>query len=462
MLLYRDKEFVPALLMLAIPVMLQNLLSAALNFVDVFMIGSQGDVSIAAVGGANQFFFFYHMLMFGISSGAGIFAAQYWGRKDFRSLQAVMSIGLNLNLIFSLLSAVAVLLFPRFIMGMFSNDPQVIALGANYMMIISSCFVLAPLAMNYAVVLRSTGQVKLPMYASFLGVGLNTFGNYCLIFGKFGFPAMGVQGAAIATVISRTVEASIIVAYPYLTGSPVAVKMRQLFSIDKELLAKYARCSVPIILQGAGWSLGYTMYSVVYGHLSTESLAAYNLACSIERICLILFMGIGAAASVMIGNQIGAGQIEKAKGYAGNFLLLALMGALLTGFILVIIKGQLAAYYNLSDLSRGYLSGILFVMALILWAKASNIVFHMGILKGGGDTLFSMIVDVGGVWIIGVPLAACGAFVLHWPVHLVVALAAAEEISKAIIAYIRLFTGKWVHVLIENKPITEASEVAVS
>ncbi|MFP4164799.1 MAG: MATE family efflux transporter [Chitinispirillaceae bacterium] len=445
MLVYKDKDFVPTLVSLVIPVLLQNLLNASLNFVDVFMIGSLGEASIAAVGGANQFFFFYLMLMIGISSGAGIFAAQFWGKRDVKSIRSVMGTGIVLSAAISVLFTTAVVLFPRSIMGMFSDDASVIRIGAGYMLHIFPCYLIIPVAMSYATTLRSTGNVKLPMYASFVGVGLNTFGNYCLIFGAFGFPQLGVKGAAIATVVSRTVETSIIVGYSYLKNTPAAVKYRDIFTIEKELFVKYVKCSLPIVLQGAGWSFGYTMYSIIYGHVSTQSLAAYNLAGSVERICLILFVGLGAASSIMIGNRIGAGQEDKARGYAANFLQLALTGALLIGILLFFIRDHLTSFYKLTPLGQEYLSGILLVMACVLFAKAFNIVFHMGIFKGGGDTLFSMLVDVGGVWLVGVPLAAFGAFVLQWPVHYIVALAAAEELTKAMVAFARLMSRKWIH-----------------
>ncbi|MFP4013927.1 MAG: MATE family efflux transporter [Chitinispirillaceae bacterium] len=445
MLIYKDKSFVPTLVSLVIPVLLQNLLNASLNFVDVFMIGSLGETSIAAVGSANRFFFFYLMCMIGISSGAGIFAAQFWGKKDVRSIRSVMGTGIVLSTAISLLFTSAIVLFPRSVIALFSKDPAVIGIGAEYILYISACYLIIPVAMSYATILRSTGEVKLPMYASFVGVGLNTFGNYCLIFGSFGFPQMGVKGAAIATVVSRAIETSIIVGYAYLKNTPAAVRFKDLVSIDRELLVKYVKCSVPIILQGAGWSFGYMMYSVIYGRVSTESLAAYNLAGSIEQICLILFVGLGAASSIMIGNRIGAGEEDKARGYAANFLQLALTGAVIIGLALFFARDHLVSLYKLTSLGQEYLSGILIVTAVVLFAKAFNIVFHMGIFKGGGDTLFSMIVDVGGVWIVGIPLAALGAFVLHWPVHYIVALAAAEEITKATVAFVRLMSRKWIH-----------------
>ncbi len=452
MQIFKDRDFFPTLFSLVIPVLLQNLLNAGLNFVDVFMIGSLGDSSIAAVGGANQFFFFYLMIVFGISSGAGIFAAQYWGNKDIAGIKSVMGIGLVLSSIVSVLFTCGVVVFPHLVIGMFSTDPEVVRIGTKYVLYTAGIYLIIPVAMNYAVILRSTGQVMVPMYASFIGVALNTLGNYCLIFGRLGFPQMGVEGAAISTLVSRTIETAIIVAYAYTKDSAAAVRLHHLTKLDKNLFIRYLKRSIPVIVQGAGWSFGYTTYAMIYGHVSTESLAAYNLAGSIERICLILFVGLGAAGSIMIGNRIGAGEEERARGYAENLIIISFFGAVLTGLLLFVSRDWFTSLYNLTDTGSRYLSGILMVMSFVVCAKAFNIIFHGGIFKGGGDTMFSMMVDVGGIWLVGVPLAACGAFLFHWPVHYIVALASAEELTKATLAIVRFISRKWIHNLVEDKP----------
>ncbi|MFP4417138.1 MAG: MATE family efflux transporter [Chitinispirillaceae bacterium] len=451
MLIYKDRDFFPTLLTLVVPVLVQNFLNASLNFIDVLMIGSLGDASIAAVGGANQFFFFFLMIIFGISSGAGIFTAQFWGSRDIDGIKSVMGIGVVLSMSVSLLFTSVVIFSPQTIIGLFSRDPDVISIGSRYVLFTAGTYMTIPLTLNFGVILGSIRMVKIPMYASFIGVGLNTLGNYCLIFGKWGFPQMGVEGAAISTVISRSIETSIIVGYSYLCKSPAAVGLEHIFNIDGEMFRRYLKRSIPVIIQRAGWSFGYATYSIIYGHVSTESLAAYNLAASIERIGHILFVGLGAAGAIMIGNSIGAGQEHKARGYAINILQISFIGATLIGLCMFGLREQFTSLYSLTPTGRQYLSGILMVMAFVLSAKAFNIVFHGAIFRGGGDTLFSMIVDVGGVWLVGVPLAAYGAFVLHWPVHYIVALAAAEEVTKAAAAFVRFVSNKWIHNLVRKR-----------
>jgi putative MATE family efflux protein len=296
------------------------------------------------------------------------------------------------------------------------------------------------------------------MVASFSGVILNTVLNYLLIFGHFGFPKMGVIGAAIATLTARCVEMIIIVLITYLRKLPAAARISDLFSFTRAQMKFYLKKALPVVLQSFGWSAGYSMYSIVYGHISRESLAAFSISGSIERICLIFFTGVGSACSIMVGNRIGAGEEEKARGYAKNFLLIGVGLSLIVSSVLLIFRTPIVRLYSeLNNTSQTYMAGILLVMACIMWAKACNIIFHMGVFKAGGDTLFSMIVDVGGIWLIGVPIALFAGFVLHYPVHWIVAWVSIEEITKMLVGFKRYASGRWLNNLVAVHPHKEES-----
>lgn len=455
MLFYKDKYFVPRLLALATPILLQNLLSSSLNFIDVFMIGRLGENEVAAVASANQFFFVFMMLNFGLASGSAIFTAQHWGQKDVKSIRGVMGFGLILALGIALIFTVATLYSPEFAIRLFSQDPAVIRLGGTYLQIIALTFIISAISINYAIVLRSTENVIYPMIASFTGVITNTVLNYLLIFGNFGFPKMGVAGAAVATLIARSTEMAIILSITYIRKLPAAVKFADLFRFTRDQARFYLKKALPVVLQTVGWSAGFSMFSIIYGHISTESLASFSIAGSIERICLIFFTGIGAACSIMVGNRIGAGEEEKARGYTQNFLLISISISIVISALLFFLRTPIVSLYNLSGISREYILGILLVMSCILWAKSTNVIFHMGIFKAGGDTLFSMIVDVGGVWLIGVPIALFAAFVLKLPVNLIVACLTIEEVTKMLVAYKRYRSGRWLHKLIAVTQVKE-------
>jgi len=453
MLFYKDKFFLPRLLSLAAPILIQNLLSSSLNFIDVFMVGRLGETALAAVGSANQFFFVFNMLNFGLASGSAIFTAQHWGQKDVKSIRSVMGFGLLLTLAIAVIFMVATFISPNLVIQLFSKDATVVQLGSDYLRIISLTFVITAISISYSVVLRSTENVIYPMIASFVGVITNTVLNYLLIFGNFGFPKMGVAGAAVGTLFARLIEMSIILSITYIRKLPAAVKFADLFRFTHDQAKYYIKKALPVVLQAVGWSAGFSMYSIIYGNISTESLAAFSVSGSIERICMIFFTGIGASCSIMVGNRIGAGEEETARGYAKNFLLLNIGIALVVSTLLFFLRTPIVSIYNLSDTSREYMLGILMVMSLIMWAKSTNVIFHMGILKAGGDTLFSMIVDVGGIWLIAVPIALFAGFVLHFPVHWIVACVTVEEVTKVIIAFLRFRSGRWLNRLVPTTAV---------
>jgi len=441
----KHKEFIPKLIAIASPIILQNFISSALNFIDVFMVGQLGEEEVAAVGIGNQIFFLFLMFIFSIASGAAIFTAQYWGKKDIKNIHSNLGIGITFSLAISIVFTLVTFLFPETLIRIFNSDPQVIELGIQYITIIAFSLIMTSMSIVYATILRSTENVKFPMVTSFIGIALNTILNYLLIFGKFGFPKMGVRGAAIATVIARGAEFVIMLSFTYIMKYPIAASLKNIFSYTKDMVKKFLRIWLPVMGQSVGWALGYSMYSVIYGHISTGAFAAYNIACSIERISLMLFSGLGVACSIMVGNRIGAGEEHKARDYSKNFLLLSVAFSVLIAVILIIIRGYIVNFYNLSEQSNIYLYNLLLVIALIMLARVMNIVFQNGILRAGGDTLFSMIVELGGIWVVGVPLAAIAAFILGLPVYYVMLIAATEELVKMIAGFYRFFSNKWVH-----------------
>jgi putative MATE family efflux protein len=444
------KEFLPKLFTIALPIILQNLLQASLNFVDVFMVGQLGDSAVAGVGIANYIYFLFIMFIFSIASGAAIFTAQYWGKKDIHHIHSSLGIAFIFAGISALIITLVILLFPRRLIMIYNSDPEVVRLGTEYLVIVVGSFFFTSLNIVYGMILRSTERVVFPMIVSIIGLSTNTFLNYLLIFGNLGFPRLGVRGAAIATVIAQTLSFSILLGFSYLRKHPTAAGFKELFSISRDLLKRFINRWLPVMGQGMGWALGYNMYSIIYGNMGKEPLAAYNIACSVERVCLTLFLGLGAACSIMVGNRIGAGEEHKARDYAKNFLILSVGISVFFGTLLILLRGSIVGIYNLSDKSTEYLYYLLLVMACILLARVTNITFHSGILKAGGDTYFSMAVDMGGIWLIGVPIAAVAAFLLGLPVYYVMALAATEEFVKMAVAYFRFFSNKWIHNLVKQ------------
>lgn len=455
------KEFYNRFFTLALPILFQSLISTSLNFLDVFMVGQLGETALASVGIGNQVYFLFIMLIFGMASSSGIYAAQYWGQKDVASIRKFLGIGYILALGGTLIFTVGSLLFPEQVIGFFSKDQLVQHYGGEYLFIVARSYPMISICVMLGTVLRSTEEVKIPMVCGVIALGLNTLLNYLLIFGHWGLPQMGVAGAAWATVISRTVEVILYVALTYGGKKAPAAKLKELLAFTKADLKTYLDRAIPVILTNFLWAAGYSMYTMVYSRISTQSIAAFNVVGSVERISLMFFSAMGHASSTMVGNRIGAGEEKKAVNFGKTFLRIGLISALGFGIIIFLIRSLVVGLYDLEPLSQQYTRQLLLVMALGLWAKAGNIILLMGNLQAGGDTKYIMGIDVIGIWGIGVPLALVSAFVFHLPVPVVAAIILTEEVAKFTAAYLRYRSLKWINNLTDGKK-EESVEVEVS
>jgi putative MATE family efflux protein len=442
---FQDKDFTRMMFKLALPLMVQQLLRASLGFIDTVMIGQLGDVSVAGIGLGNQMFFLVFLLSFGIGSATAMFTAQFWGSRDISSIHKSLGIGLMLSAAGGLLISVIAILIPEKVLGIYSKDAAVVAAGSEYLGIAGFCFMFSSTAFIFIAVLRSVENVRLPMIISVLAVTLNTLLNYTLIFGNFGFPALGVKGAGIATCIAFNLEFVCMVAAVYLFRTPIAAKFSDMFSFDWKFFKKFIRQSTPVIFSEVLWSYGTTIYYVVYARIGTESITAINISSSIEQLGFVAFFGLSHACAIMIGNRIGAKEVGKAFRYAQNFLLIGLAGSVVMSGVILLIRTPVLNLYKISPMAHEYASNILTVMASIMWLRVINMIFFIGILRSGGDTRYALIIEVFGTWLIGVPLALLGGFVLHLPVYWVYPLIMSQELIKFIVVLRRFLSKKWIN-----------------
>lgn len=443
--LFKDKIFLKGMLSIAVPIALQNLISSSLNMVDTLMISSLGQTSIAAVGLANQVFFFYILITFGINSGSSIFIAQYWGKEDISSIRKVLGLALSLSVIVGVLFTVVAFFFPEFIMSIFIKQSEVVKLGSDYLRIISLSYIITAISFAYSVALRTTGRPTVPMKISAISFLTNTLLNYILIFGKFGMSAMGVKGAAWGTVIARIVELGFILYSVYVPKGALAASMKELLSWNKEFVTKYLRTTYPVIIAEAFWALGQVMYSIAYARIGEEATAAVQLTSTIQNIFFVVVRGLANACTVMVGNKIGGGDEADAYEYAKKFMIISTILGLVLGIILastprltlMLFKGLNPGLYEVA-------TKILIVMGLTFAIRIFNVTAIVGVLRGGGDTSFAMILDITTVWIVGVPLAFIGALYFKLPVHFVFGLVTLEEVLKVLITIPRILSKKWI------------------
>ncbi len=442
---YRDPEYFPNVRRIAVPIMLQQAVFSLLNMLAVVFVGQKGDAAVAAVGLAGQIAFLLNLVHFGIISGAAMFTAQFWGRRDVPNLRRVLGLCLILAISASLIFFTLAQLFPGQILSIYSQDPAVIILGASYIRLYSWTFLFFGVTFSYALVMRSTGDVKTPTTISIIALSISTFLSYSLIFGHFGFPQLGIQGAAVAAVIARFIECVTLLTVTYLKKSPVAASFRELTDFDANFVRRVIKPMLPVILNELFWSLGITTYNVIYGRMGTASYAAMNIVSTIEQVAFVIFIGISNATSVLVGNRIGAGKEEQAFIYAGRSLGLGVAGGVIIGLLLQVVKGPILSLYNVSPEVIYDASRLLNVVSAFLWIRVNNMTIVVGILRAGGDTRFSLFLDGIIIWIVGVPMAYFAAFVLHLPVYYVYLAAMSEEVTKWLLGVPRYRSRKWIH-----------------
>lgn len=443
--MFKDREYLSTLIKIALPIAAQNLIGSVVNALGVLMVGQLGEVSVAAVGLANQVFFLLNLSIFGIVSGSGIFTAQFTGSGESSGIRKVLWLCLGLSLIIGVFFTIVALVFPQFTLSLYTTDPAVIELGSQYLSVIGWSYLATAISFTFGVQMRSTGHVMPPTIVSAIALVLGTVLNYGLIFGEFGLPRMGVPGAALGTTLARLVECVAIVLVTYRGKYPTAARLADLRNISRDFLRKYAVTVFPVAANEIIWSFGITIYSIVYAHIGTEAIAAINIISTIEGIAFVIFLGLGNASAIMIGNRIGAGEESKAYVYARRALIMGGALAVLVGLTMILLNQTIIAQYKISEAAAENARWVLVVISCAFWMKASNMIMIVGVLRSGGDTRFSLVLDAGSVWFVGIPMALLGAFVFHLPVYWVVAMVMADELVKLVGGLYRFFSRKWVN-----------------
>lgn len=439
-----DTTFLRKILVIGVPVALQGLLNTTVNLVDNLMIGALGENSIAAVGLANKVFFVFSLILFGTVSGSGILAAQYWGIQDIKNIRKVLGMSLLIGVLASILFLVPSTVKPALVMRIFSTSSATIALGAEYLVIAAISYPFAAVTNCYVAMLRAVNQVKAPVVISCMTIVINIALNYILIFGKFGVPAMGVAGAALATLTARVCEMIVLLLIIYLRKSPVAAKLGELFGYSKEFLQKFALTVSPVICNEFMWGLGVTMYSLAYGRMGDAAVAAITIAQTIQDLLLVLFQGLGAATAVILGNALGAGELKTAERYAKNAQVVQFMLSAVMMTLCIVLRWQFIGLYSVSAEVAADVSACLIAFSLFMPFKMYNYVNIVGVLRSGGDTKFCLFLDCAGVWCIGIPLAFLGGLVWRLPIYIVYTLVMTEEIFKFVLGYLRYRKKKWI------------------
>lgn len=415
----RDRVFLRELLQIAIPISFQQLIHASLNMIDVIMVGQLGETAIAALGLSNQVFFVLILILFGVTSGMAIFTAQFWGKGEIEPIRKVLGMSLLTAACVALFFSLAATLMPETVLGFYTNDMAVIKLGSGYLGIVGFTYIPAAIATAYIAVLRSIQLIRITVIATVSALIFKTILGYGLIFGIAGLPALGVQGAAIGTASGWALELMLLLILIYTHKTPLAANPFAFFSFDRSFFGRVLRTALPAAANELFWSVGITTYYAIYAHIGTDSIAAINVNATIEELGFVVFIGLGNACAVMVGNRIGAGKNDEAYETVRRVVIMGVAFAMLIGIIIFSLRDPIVGFYDLSPSGVINVRWLMLMMAGTLWIRMFNFTVFIGALRAGGDTRFALLMEICSIWLIGVPAAYFGAFVLHLPVYLV-------------------------------------------
>lgn len=437
------KEFYKNLARLAFPIALQSLMLAAVAAGDALMLGKVAQNEMTAVSLATQIQFVQNMFLGAITAAGAILGAQYWGKGDKHTLEDIFNMTLRLCGIVSILFFLACELMPELLMHIFTHDDPLIILGSSYLRIAGWSYLLTGVSQCYLAMMKVSDHVKPGAIISSCAVLLNICLNAVFIFGLFGAPRMQARGAALATTISRIIELALCMIVSS-GASYIRPAFGRFIKLPRQLKSDFAKQCLPLLGGSLCWGVGFTSYTAIMGHMGTDAAAANSVAAVVRDLICCLCNGIGAAAGIMVGNELGAGRLDLGKAYGIKLRNISyVIGFLSTGLVLAVTP-LIVKMVSLTDQARGYLTGMMVIMSFYMIGRCVNTVTINGVLDGGGDTLFDMYSLIVCMWIIAIPLALTGAFVLHWSPLAVYACTCLDEVGKIPWVMIRFRKYKWV------------------
>lgn len=440
---FDSRVFYKSVLALVLPMAVQNLINVGISSLDVIMLGKVGETVLSASSLANQIQFIMTMIFFGVTSGACVLTAQYWGKGDRRTIEKVIGIALRISLSTGLLFTLAVLLFPAPLMSLFTNEPEVIAEGVKYLQIVGYSYLFMSVTMVYLNIMRSVEKVIISTVVYSVSLVTNGVLNAIFIFGLLGLPAMGISGAALATSIARFVELVIVLIYAYRPGQPVRLRFSDIFTRDPQLFRDFLRYSIPVTLNEMMWGGGVSMITAIIGHMGQSAVAANSVAQVTRQLATVVAFGIANATAIMIGKAIGEGNEDKAEDFGRRFVWLTVIAGIVGGVVVLCVSPIASAALTLTDQAREYLTFMMFVMSYFVIGQAFNTTMVVGVFRAGGDTRFGLIEDTVAMWGISIFIGFLGAFVFGWSVQAVYVVLLSDEIIKIPVNWWRYKTKIW-------------------
>ncbi len=440
----KDRQFYKSFVILCATLMLEQAVILSVNLADNLMLGNYNEVALSGVAAVNQIQFVLQQIVQGISNGMIVLGSQYWGQKRIGEISKLSSIGARTALLITLTLFVVVSVAPHGVLRLFTQEEDIVAQGVDYLRIIRFSYLFFGLTTVMLGTMRIAESVKIALKVSVISLIINICINYLLIAGNLGFPEMGVRGAAIGTLTARIVECFIVAGYLFIREKRLNIRLSDYLHIDSAMLKDYIRVATPIILAAALWGVANAMQTVILGHMDKNAIAAQSISSTLFLLLKVTSVGAASAASILIGKAVGAGDMEKVREYTRTLQMIFLGIGLMLALLFTAIRFPLMHVYNISDETRRSANAFMTIQTITIFTMSYQMPVNTGIIRGGGDTKFILILDLVSLWVIVMPLSLLGAFVWKLSPVAVTFILNSDQIFKCIPAFIRVNSYKWI------------------
>lgn len=450
--LVKDKHFYERVLAIMLPVAMQQAINMGVNMMDTIMLGSFGEVQLSASSLANSFYSIFQIFCMGITAGCSILVSQHYGAGQMKQVKQSFALALRLTAAFGVVFALLTYFFPEQIMRLFSKDPDVIAAGVGYLKITVFIYLIHGIGLVTAQLMRSVGQASLGLYVSIISFVVNVAANWVFIFGKLGAPRMEIQGAALGTLIARSVELIVTFFFVLKMDKKLRLRLGDFFQkVPGELLQRYLKVGLPALCSDAMLSFGRTATSMIIGQMGTTAVAANSMVQVVDRLFTVVTGGISNAASIVIGQTIGAGDKHKAQQQGESLFLIAMGVSILSAVLFMLIGPATLSMYNVTQETLAVTEKLMITYSVLIIFQCIGSVMTKGVLRGGGDTRFLLIADVAFLWLASIPLGYVSGILLGLPIFITTIFLRIDDIIKSVWCIGRLNSGKWIHNVVDKK-----------
>lgn len=440
----KDKDFYKTVVRIGLPIVLQGMITIGVNMADTMMLGQMGEIQLAGSSLANEFINIFMIMCMGMGYGAAVLTAKFWGSEELLEFKKIMTIMLRVCISISLFFTILAVAKPQIIMGIFTDDQEIIASGIRYFQISAFTFVPMGITLTMTAVLRSIRETKFPLYMAILAFFTNIFFNWLFIFGNLGAPRMEIQGAALGTLISRLIELCCYIWYVFYKDQRIHYRPKDFFLKCGANVRMYVTYCVPVLISDTLLGLGNSMAAIIMGHIGASFVAANAIIAQIVRLSTVFNQGVSSAASVMTGNVIGQGNREKAKEQGGAFLGISLALGLVASLVIIAVTPIIIANFQITEETKAIAFQLMWAVALMVVFQTIQSLLTKGVLRGGGDTRFLMVADIIFLWCLSIPLGYWTGLVMHSSAFIIYCSLKADWAVKSAICTKRLFGGKWV------------------